>query len=490
MLLRHLRLLSDPGPVDLRIEDGVIAEVGAGLRRRPGEEIHDAEEALAIPGLWDQHVHVGQAAHSPTRVDTSEAGSAEDCARLAHDALLRGHAGTIVGFGHRLVDFPDVPTVAALDAVSATQPIVLIGGDAHHAWMNTPALRGLGLPPRRGIVSEEEWFLAVAHLDDLPGIAENLEAGVRRLQSEALSRGVVGVADLEWAENWRLWSRREARMRVRTATYASGLAGVPGPTGTLIGSSGLVEMGPLKVILDGSLGSRTAYCRAPYDASGSQAGQGRGVLNVDEHTLRELLEQAGKMGLDCAVHAIGDAAVGLALQVIEEVGARGARIEHAQMLSDEDIAAMTRCGVAASVQPAHLLDDRDATEELWPGHGRAAFRFRDLLDAGAGLVFGSDAPVAPIDPWLAMAAAVHRSGDDRPGWHEEQQLQPLQALHASIDGVRELAVGGRGDVVLLEGGAGLFDEVSSPSEARDAAARLRETRPLATIVAGGVAFSR
>src|SRR5690625_7262267 len=122
------------------------------------------------------------------------------------------------------------------------------------------------------------------------------------------------------------------------------------------------------------------------------------------------------------------------------------------MLTDVDVARMARLGVVASVQPAHLLDDRDATEELWPGRADQAFRLRDLFDAGAGLVLGSDAPVAPLDPWLAMAAAVHRSADEREGWFAAQQLQPREALAASTDGVVTLEPGGRGDVVLLDEG--------------------------------------
>src|SRR5699024_1708128 len=116
-----------------------------------------------------------------------------------------------------------------------------------------------------------------------------------------------------------------------------------------------------------------------------------------------------------AVHAIGDAAAQVALEAIAAVGI-SSRIEHAQMLTDDDIDAMAALGVTASVQPAHLLDDRDATDVVWPGHGAQAFRLKDLRDAGVPLALGSDAPVAPLDPWLAMAAAVHRSADERPGW--------------------------------------------------------------------------
>ncbi|MBK0331785.1 amidohydrolase family protein [Brachybacterium sp. MASK1Z-5] len=525
MLVRDLRLLapSPASPVSVRLRDGVIAEIGADLAPSPGEEVLDAGGALAIPGLWDHHVHVGQTAQGYARLDTAGLASVDEVLREVASAIAARPAGSagaeaLIGFGHRLVDMAGDPTVAGLDAVAGELPVVLIGGDAHHAWMSSAALRALGLPPRRGIVAEDEWFDAVAHLDDLPGVAAHLEAGVRRLQEDALARGVVGLTDMEWADNASLWARREARIRVRTATYASGLDGVPGSTGEPIGSSGLVTMGPLKVIADGSLGSRSAYCRHPYAFSGEAGahplGGGFGVLSHMADDLAALLARAEARGLAVAVHAIGDAAAGVVLDALAEAGAGrglggvggrgdGPRIEHAQLLADEDVARMAALGVRASVQPAHLLDDRDPTEEVWPDDAQRSYRFRDLLDAGVDLLMGSDSPVAPVDPWLAMSAAVHRSADGREAWFPAQQLQPLEALAASTDGagVRP-AVGARADLVLLEdpadaAGAGLFadvprgaDGVFVESAAREAAARLREARPLATLVDGRLVFSR
>ena len=253
----------------------------------------------------------------------------------------------------------------------------------------------------------------------------------------------------------------------------------------MLDPTGLVTMGPLKVIVDGALGSHSAYTREAYSDGHGYAG--RGVLSYGADELLDALTRASAQGLTAAVHAIGDAAAQIALGAIAQVDIP-ARLEHAQMLTDDDVAAMAALGVTASVQPAHLLDDRDATESLWPDRGTQAFRLRDLLSAGVPLALGSDAPVAPLDPWLAMAAAVHRSADDRPGWHPGQQLQPREALAASTDGVRRLEAGGPADLVLLEespfgdvplGADGLMVDAA----AREAALRLRETRVLTTIVA-------
>lgn len=497
MLIRDVRLPAR-SRADLRLRAGRILEIGRGLERGPGEEVHEAAGAIAIPGLWDQHVHASQTVQGASRLDTSGAATADDLLDVVRAALRdrTAHAGALVGealvgFGHRLVDLDGELRVAELDAVAGTVPVVLIGGDAHHAWMSTSALDALGLPRRQGVVGEDEWFGAVARLEELPGVAAGLLGGVERMQRDALARGVVGIVDMEWGGAWELWQRTPAHLRVCTAVYPADLDRAPGPSGTAITSEGLVRMGPLKVILDGALGSHSALCRRAY---GAPEGQGHGTLSVPTQELIGLLHTAQERGLQVAVHAIGDAAVGIALDCFAATGTRG-RIEHAQMLTDDDVARMAALGMTASVQPAHLLDDRDPTEDLWGATASQAFRFLDLLRAGVPLVLGSDAPVAPLDPWLAMAAAVHRSADARPGWFPDQQLQPREALAASTDGVEELAVGGRADVVLLEedpfegvplGGDGVMVE----SAAREAGERLRSVRPLATVVAGHLAFRR
>ena len=187
-------------------------------------------------------------------------------------------------------------------------------------------------------------------------------------------------------------------------------------------------MGPLKVISDGSLNTRSAWCEHPYaDGSGS------GAPNQSPAELRALMTRATEHGLETAIHAIGDAACHDVLAAYEETGARGS-MEHAQLMTRADVALMGRLGVRASVQPAHLLDDRDVTELIWPDRADRCFPLRWMVEDGVPMAFGSDAPVSPLDPWLAIAAAVHRSADDRPAWHGEQALTPREALAASVDG--------------------------------------------------------
>jgi predicted amidohydrolase YtcJ len=208
----------------------------------------------------------------------------------------------------------------------------------------------------------------------------------------------------------------------------------------------LLTQGPLKVISDGSLNTRTAYCYDPYAGTPD----GHGILNVPPEHLVPLLRRAHEAGLRAAVHAIGDHANALALDAFAASGARGS-VEHAQLLRAEDVARFTELGVVASVQPEHAMDDRDVAERLWPGRTDRAFALAALRAAGVRLTLGSDAPVAPLDPWAAIASAVTRSRDGRDPWHPEQRIDARFALEASLDG-RSLAldVGGPADLAVLD----------------------------------------
>ena len=223
----------------------------------------------------------------------------------------------------------------------------------------------------------------------------------------AAARGVVGLVDLEFDQAVEEWPDRAAAgaelLRVRVGAYVDTLdaflaAGLR--TGQRVpGCSDLVTMGPLKVISDGSLNTLSAWCSSPY-LDGSS-----GAANITGDGLRAVMEAANRHGLTVAIHAIGDAAVDQALTAFERTGAIGS-IEHAQLIQREDAKRMAAAGIRASVQPAHLVDDRDLTERLWPDKCDRCFALRWLADEGVELALGSDAPVAPLDPWLAVAAAV------------------------------------------------------------------------------------
>lgn len=477
------------GEVDVRITEGVVSEVAPRLRAG-AEKVVAADGRWVIPGLWDHHVHVAQWALARHRLDLAPARSVEDALRIvaAHVATLPAGAETVVqGWGHRSAMWSRRPTVPELDAVSRSHLVVLVSGDGHHAWLNSRALALLGLPARDGVVEERVWFEAYPRLAAMPG-AQTLEAeAVRQAVVDAAAKGIVGIVDLESDACYRDWPQRVAdgidQVRVRASCYPERLddairaglrSGDPLP-----GGAALVTMGPLKIISDGSLNTRTAYCCERY-ADAGDLDRPRGVQNYPPHELAALLGRATGHGLEVAVHALGDAAIDQALTAVEQTGAHGS-LEHLQLIRREDIPRLAALGLRASMQPAHLLDDRDVTMQCWPDRHDRCFAFASLARAGVPLALGSDAPVAPLDPWLAMAAAVHRSSDDRPPWNQAEALTARQALAASTDGQGTIAPGSRGDVALLD------DDPLAPSAATaDSATRLRGMSCAATVVSGRV----
>jgi hypothetical protein len=485
-LLRNARIVElGPGPgwagpADVVVEQGVVRTIGHELERPLGIEEYDAEGRWLIPGLWDSHVHLAQWTAVGERLDLAGTESPEHVLARVRDHLA-DHPGPLVGYGHRLGTWSSEPTVAALDAVAPDIPVVLIAGDAHHGWLNSRALALLGLPPRAGVVAENEWYDAYTRIDAV--LAPDLSpAAYRRTLDRAAALGITGIVDLERGQTAADWAPRDPPLRVRVATYADGLdvvveAGLRGGD-VLPGSADLVTMGPLKIIGDGSLNTRTAWCCEDYSD-----GSGAGAPNQTAAELAGLLDRAHAHQLEVATHAIGDLALRQVLAAYDLTGAQGS-IEHAQLVTHRDVRTMARLGLRGSVQPAHLLDDRDVTEQIWAGRAGRCFAFRWMVEAGVRLALGSDAPVSPLDPWLAVAAAVHRSADERPPWHPEQALTAREALAASVDGQGSVHAGMPADLVLLDA-----DPLASHADSAEAGAALRSMPVALTTVAGETAYS-
>ncbi|MBD7918493.1 amidohydrolase [Cellulomonas sp. Sa3CUA2] len=481
LVLHRARLLGRDAPVDVVLRDGRISVIGAAADAGPGVDVVDLDGRLVLPGLWDQHTHLTQWALARGRLDVSGAASAAHAVALVAERLRTDPPAAgrpLVGLGFRDGTWPDAPSAALLDAVASDVPVVLVSGDLHCAWVSTAGLRMFGVAQHpTGVLRESEWMPLMGALDHVPDATQ--DAQVADALRAAAARGVVGVVDLEIADNVTVWRRRAATgdpaVRVRAGVWPSYLDRVVAEelqTGDRLAGP-RVTQGPLKVIVDGSLNTRTAWCHDPYP--GVEGALAHGVLNVPADELVPLLRHAHAHGLRCAVHAIGDAANTLVLDAFAASGARGS-VEHAQLLDPADVPRFAALGLTASVQPAHLPDDRDVADRHWAGRTDRAFAFASLHAAGVPLALGSDAPVAPLDPWLAVDAAVRRTGDDRPAWHPEQAVDVVTALASSVDGQPlGLRVGGPADLVVLD---------DDPVAAAATPGGVRATRVAATLVAG------
>ena len=181
-------------------------------------------------------------------------------------------------------------------------------------------------------------------------------------------------------------------------------------------------MGGVKLFLDGSLGSRTAWMLRPYEGS-----RDRGMPVTARRDAARAMRAAAHNGIAVTVHAIGDAAVRQALDLLEGLprAAVPHRIEHLQCVHPDDLARAARAGIVASMQPAHLLTDIPLVDLHWGDRGRGAYAFRSLLGRGTTLVFGSDVPVASIDPREGVHAAMERKASGGPSaatWRAGERL--------------------------------------------------------------------
>ena len=467
MILTRARRWGSPRGelVDIVLDGDTITQVlPSGTAPAGDHEVLDLEERVVTPGLWDEHVHFSLWAQHRRRVSLVEASSASQAAAMMGEAVtanaLKPSPDALVfGTGYRDGLWSDQKSTALLDRTTGDTPVVLISVDVHSAWVNSATLRLFGVVGHDsdGVITEREWFDFARRVNSVDD--GTLDLWAMEAAHHAASRGVVGIVDLEMRYNAPDWLRRAGAaggrypLRVEAGVYpddldraiseglASGQELAPG-----------IIVGPFKIITDGSLNTRTAHCVEPY-LTVSPAEYG--AMNFPPAEIEAILVKAQGAGFDLAVHAIGDEANRIILDIFQKHRLRG-RIEHAQLVRWEDFVRFGQLGVTASVQPEHAVDDRDVTDVYWADRVNRAFALRRLVDSGASLVLGSDAPVSPLDPWVSIAAAVTRTRDGRAPWHHDQALTMAEALSSSCRS--QLEVGQPADIAVLGADPGWLSE--------------------------------
>ena len=517
------------------IRDGRIAFAGSEVyldtRADPfTERIRLEPDQVAIPGLTDAHLHLAQAALATRQVDLGDSPTLDDgLARLreAHerlpaDAWLEGHGWDSDRWG-------GWPTGDALESVAPGRKAAIWAHDHHALWASHAAIRASELPDgdppggviRRaddrtpeGVLYEAATRLITIHVPS-PS-AEDLERAMIEVGQDLVSLGVVachdpgGVApDPTLSYSFPAYARLSDAGRLPLRVHAcmrddAVAAAIEGGhrSGALLGANpeGRATVGWQKCFADGSLGSRTAALLEDIEPEPDRLlppDLRRGVWMTDQEALRERVERASAVRIATTIHAIGDAAVRAALDVLTPFAARSPlmpRIEHVQMLHPDDRPRFAAAGIAASVQPVHLGSDAVQAWKLWGDRAEAeGYTWKAIADTGAVMPFGTDAPVESYDPWPGLALAVRRE-DARwpagtPAYVPEQALTLERALRAQcIDGAvsaRELdrgrlMVGQRADVVVIP--AASLDEPVTPG------GPLSTTRPDMVLIDGKVVF--
>ena len=447
-------------PTAIAIRDGRITAVGTDeeILRLAGSGTRRIELGgrRVVPGLMDAHTHFISGGFELAGVQLRDAATPEEFARRI-GAFAGAHPGEWVTGGtwdHELWG-GEPPRRNWIDSLTGDTPVFVSRLDGHMGLANSRALELAGVtaetpdPPGgtivrdaagepTGVLKDEAQSLVYAVLPE-PSEAE-LDRALDAAVAHALERGVTMVGDMGTWDGHETYRRALAGGRLPMRVYSvvpiaswQRLADYVEREGT---GDGRLFWGGVKGFVDGSLGSTTAWFYEPYDDDPGTTG----LMVTDTAELRRSVLAADSAGFQLLVHAIGDRANDWLLDVFAEAarqnGARDRRprIEHAQHLTPESIGRIAAEGVVVSMQPYHVIDDgRWAAKRIGSERIRRTYAFRDLLDAGAHVAFGSDWTVAPIDPLWGIYAAVTRrttDGANPQGWVPEQKISVEEALAA------------------------------------------------------------
>ena len=462
-----------PSVTAVALQDEKILAIGDDDAMRdllaPGGEWIDLNGRAVIPGLVDAHVHFQGFSIFRQLVDLDEAKDLDEVldriARYIGDKRAKTETQNkqiwIEGRGWAQDSWlvPVFPTAIQLDKIIPNDPVCLRHKSGHAAWVNSRALLIAGItrttadPPGgkiqrdaegnpTGILFEDAMNL-VTDLIPNPSIDE-IAAAMLDAQSYCWQAGLTGLHDFDGRSCFQalqvLHQRDQLGLRivknipVKRLTHAIGVGLRSG-----FGDEWL-RIGGIKIFADGALGPRTAALVEPYEDNP----RNKGIMVTDKEEMMSYASQASANGLSVTVHAIGDKANHDVLDVYQMIRAeeklRGDgkklrhRIEHVQLLHPSDLNRLAELDVIASMQPTHATSDMKMSDSLWGDRAQYSYAWRTVLNSGATLVFGSDAPIEKIDPIPGIHAAItRRRADGTPGvdgWFPKQKLTLEEAIHA------------------------------------------------------------
>lgn len=500
------------------VEGAHIAAVGSSAEIRKlagaGARIIDAHGAMVVPGFIDSHVHFIEGGFALQSVKLRDARTKAEFIQRIGDFAKTIPAGTWILNG----DWDhenwggELPTRQWIDAVTPNNPVWINRLDGHMSLANSAALKAAGVTRDVKDVSGgtivrdaageptgvfKDNAMGVVDRAVPPAGAEMTDRALRAAMQHVNAQGVVAVHHMGGWGDLAAFERAHAASTLTTRIYASVPLSSWKRLADTVKARGIgddwVRIGGLKGFVDGSIGSHTAAMLEPF----TDAPNDRGLMVNSEADLYNWALAGDKAGLQLLIHAIGDRAIRVLLDIFERVARengprdRRFRIEHAQHIAPADIARFGALGVIPSMQPYHAIDDgRWVDRVIGAERSKGTYAFRSLLDTKASLAFGSDWFVAPPTPLMGIYAAVTRRTLDekRPGgWVPEQKITVEDALRAYTAGAAYagFAEGTRG--VLKKG---MFADITMID--RDlttiAPETIRDAKIVRTIVNGKVVF--
>lgn len=510
---------ANPSASVLAVKGEKIVYVGDDASKYSAAETVDVGGKLLLPGLTDNHTHFLSAGYSLSSVKLKDAMTKQEfidriaafCKNMPGDTWVMEGSWDHENWGGEL------PSKEWIDSVCGDHPVFLSRYDGHMAFANSKALKLAGvdkntLSPAGGVLVKDKQGEPTGIVKDAamnliinaipPPTAAQLDQYFDAAAKHAVERGVTNVNDMNSYGGWsdletykRAW--KTDRMILRMYSF------VPLATWERMDSfvqkngkgDDMLHWGGLKGYVDGSLGSTTAWFHQPYlDDPGTN-----GLFITDTALLRKWVLGADKAGLHIGVHAIGDKANDFILSVYDQAEKvngqrdRRFRVEHAQHVRPETIDQFAKQGVIASMHPYHLYDDGIwAYKRLDTNRLKGTYAFKSMKEKGVKVTFGSDWPVAPIDPMYGIFAAVTRitgDGKNPNGWYPNEKISVEEALksytstnaYASfLDGrIGVLKEGYDADFTILEN-----DILTIPAE------KIKEVKAIRTVVKGREVFIR
>ena len=413
----------------------------------------DLRGRLLLPAFSDAHTHFVMYALSLQRLDLQGTTSLGQARKRMTAFLKRETSGSgwVIGQGLDINAWGGKwPKRQDLDALVPNRPVAIFTHDHHSMWVNSLALKkakitGATPNPEGGEIVRDSHGEPTGILKETAdtavwkAIPEPSDAlmrrSVREAQTLAHTQGVAAIGDMGNPATLRVFESLRSGGHLAMRLWKSIPVEKLDEAISLGLTSGLgdewIKLGAVKIFLDGALGSHTAWMLKPYVSEPKNVG----MPQYSDDVFRGFVRRASSHGLSVCVHAIGDAAVRQAITIIAENRSRfpkrqPPRIEHVQIIDKDDIQKMADAGIVASMQPSHLLTDRDYADAAWGKRCRYAFAFRSFASRGVPMAFGSDVPIEPLCPLDGIGAAVHRAkpDDKRGSWYPMERLSVWEAV--------------------------------------------------------------
>lgn len=433
----------------LAIRGNRVSRIGRGEGKQHAgrkTEIIDLRGLIVTPGIIDSHLHFLDYALSLNRVNLDGCASQSQIVSILKDRAARSDPEEwILGRGWSQKQFGGMPHKNLLDSIFPSNPVVLESHDGHVRWLNTKAIEAARVAQvgsvEGGYIGKDpdgtpDGILAENAVALLRSVIPKPDSSRRKLallnaQKKLHGYGIVGLHSLDAEDAFGDLQQLHAESKLRLRIFHSIPLRHLESAVSLSLKSGFgdpwLKFGFVKIFSDGTLGAQTASMLEPFDGT-----EEVGIETISERQMIENIALALENGIAVAVHAIGDRASRQTLDAFEKSAdllknpTAHSRVEHAQLLHPKEIKRFRKLGVLASMQPYHAISDHDLAIQYWGNRSTFSYAWRSLLNAGATLIFGSDAPVEEPDPLLGLRAAVHRSK-----WEDKNQtITPYQALLA------------------------------------------------------------